>query len=380
MGNKYFNNAGAGIMSETTLDCVINHMKLEMSIGAYKAANVRNDEVMEFYSYAARLINAKSKNEIAYIDSASRGWNLVMYGLNVGKDDVIVTLETEYGTNLLTIYDIANKTGCKVRIVKCNKDGNVNIKDVETALVQGGTILAISHVAAQGSIVNPVVELGQIAKQCDVTYIVDGCQAVGQIRVDVQKINCHAYITAGRKWLCGPRGTGILYVRSDAPIRTPQIDLASSDLVFSDGCDVIGIKIRKDAKQFELWEKSIANLLGLKNAIKEYLNYGIGKVENQIALKSKDIRDSISENNNLVLVGDRDSLTGTVGFYMKNPMYEQRVKELFENNGFIISCMCDWDCPLSFPKNGVKYIFRITPHYYTDIEDIDGICNLIKHL
>lgn len=380
MKTKYFNNAGAGIMSATTFNTVVDHMKLEMNIGAYKAAIARNENIMEFYSYSAKMLNANSKEEIAFIDNASRGWNLVLFGLDITKDDLIVTIESEYGTNLLTIYEVAKRTGCKVKIVKCNFDGSINIDEVENALANGGTVLAVSHVTAQGSIVNPVVELGKIAKKYGAIYIVDGCQAVGQIKVDVQQIDCHAYMTAGRKWLRGPRGTGILYVRANAPIRTPQIDLASADLAFGDDGNVVDVHIREDAKQFELWEKNIASLLGLTNAIKEYLNYGIDKAANEIISKADIIRNCICGNQNLVLVGSKKSASGIIGFYVCDADKENHVKNLFENNGFIISCMCDWDCPIFFPNNGVNYIFRITPHYYTSNDDINELCKLIKAL
>lgn len=380
MGTKYFNNAGAGIMSENTLNTIVEHMELEMRVGAYKAATLRNQEVMDFYSYSVRLLNAGSKEEIAFVDSASRGWNLIMYGLHITKKDIIVTFESEYGTNLLTIYDIAKKTGCSVKVVKCNPDGSVDLKAVDKALDEGGSVLAISHVAAQGSIVNPVIEIGRIAKKYDVIYIVDGCQAVGQLKVDVQEIACHAYVTAGRKWLRGPRGTGILYVRVGAPIRTPQIDLASADLVFDDKLDVVDVDIRKDAKQFELWEKSISSLLGLKNAIEEYLNYGVNKVNDEIVLRANAIRKCICANSKLALVGNKNEFVGNTGFYLKDPLGEKQVKNLFENNGFIISYMCDWDCPIFFPKNGAQYIFRITPHYYTSNQDIEELCSLIESL
>lgn len=378
MNTKYFNNAGAGLMSEKTLNIIVDHLRLEMNVGAYKAAVMRNDEVTNFYKSAARLLNAANKDQIAYIDSASRGWNLIMYGMKITQNDVIVTLESEYGTNLLTIYDISKSTNCSVNVVKCEENGTVNLSAVEEALAAGATVLAVSHVAAQGSIVNPVIELGRLAKKYGVTYIVDGCQAVGQIKVDVQEIGCSAYITAGRKWLRGPRGTGILYVKREGNIRTPQIDLASADLIFDTEGNVIDVKIRDDAKQYELWEKNIAALLGLSNAIEECIEYGIDKISSMIISKSNHIRKCINQNRNLVLVGGVESETGVASFYMKDANKEKYVKELIEKEGFIISYICDWDCPLSFPKNGVQYIFRISPHYYTSETDVEAICELIK--
>lgn len=380
MRSKYFNNAGAGIMSENTLKTVVDHMQLEMNIGAYKAANTKSEEVSKFYTLAASLLNAESKEEIAFIDSASRGWNLIMYGLGIKETDVIVTLSSEYGTNLLTIYDIVKKTHCGIKMIECDSEGFFSLTDVEQALKNGATVLAVSHVVAQGSIVNPVIELGELAKKYNVTYIVDGCQAVGQMKVDVQELNCCAYVTAGRKWLRGPRGTGILYVRKDAPIHTPQIDLASADLVLDERGSIVDVKVRNDAKQFELWEKSTASLLGLTNAIQEYLDYGVEVASREIQIKADYIRDCIASNPNLVLVGCKTSTTGVASFYMKKPEQEELVKERIESNNFIISYIYDWDCPVFFPKSGVRYVFRISPHYYTSNEDIQAICDLIQSL
>lgn len=376
---KYFNNAGAGLMSDKTFNTIVKHMQEERTVGAIKAANDKKAETEDFYSIAAKLLNA-DKSEIAFIDSASRGWNLITYGMTVNENSTIITLESEYGTNLLTIRDIVDKTKCNLIIIKCDISGHFSMNDIEAALKNSNPILAVSHVAAQGSIINPVEELGELAQKYSALYIVDGCQAVGQFAVDVKKIQCHAYMTAGRKWLRGPRGTGILYVKKDKRLRTPIIDLASADLVFDDNHKAIGLTIRPDARQYELWEKNTANVLGLRSAIYEYLDFGVEKASSIISKKANQIRSAIVQNNKLQLVGDTVSLSGTSAFYLKNPVEEEKVKALFEQCGFTISCVCDWDCPIFFPQNGASYIFRISVHYYTDQDDIIEMCDLINHI
>ena len=91
-------------------------------------------------------------------------------------------------------------------------------------------------------------------------------------------------------------------------------------------------------------------------------------------------REAICNNPKLTLVGKIDAQIGNASFYTNNEALEQDVKKLFDDNGFIISCMCDWDCPLFFPKNNVKYIFRITPHHYTPSEEVREICDLIRNI
>lgn len=376
---NYFNNAGSGIMSKATFSTITNHLQREMEIGAYRAATEKANELSNFYKLSAQLLNAASTSEIAFVDSASRGWNLAIYGLSLSPSDSIVTLSSEYGTNLLTIYDISKRIGCAVRVISCDEYGNFDLCDVEKALNEGGTIIAISHVAAQGSIVNPVEEIGKLAKKYGAKYIVDGCQAVGQMKVDVQRIGCDAYVTAGRKWLRGPRGTGILYVKSDSSIHSPQIDLASSDLIFDERNCVSGVKVRDDAKQFELWERNIASVLGLTNAISEFIQIGENNISSAVTTNANIIRNHIASNSHLHLVGEKDSLSGIASFYLTDSSQETIKKSVFEENNIILSIICDWDCPLFFPKCASS-IFRISPHYYTDKDSINNVCRIIDLL
>ena len=144
--------------------------------------------------------------------------------------------------------------------------------------------------------------------------------------------------------------------------------------------EVIGIKTVEGTKRFELWEKNIASLLGLTNAIKECLDLGFQIIQDDIVSKTIEIREAILNNPQLTLVGKKDAKIGNASFFINGTALEQDVKALFDKNGFIISCICDWDCPLFFPKNDNKYIFRVTPHYYTPNDEVREICELIKNI
>lgn len=374
------NNAGAGLMSSKTFDVITSHLQLEREIGAYKAAQVSRIQIEQFYIRTSNLINASSPDEIAFMDSASRGWNMALYGAKIQRGDHLITLSSEFGTNLITLVDRAHQVGAKVKVIQCDTEGNFSIDEVEKSLKKGASMIAISHAAAHGSIVNPVKEIGILAKRYGAIYIVDGCQAVGQIRVDVKSIQCDAYIATGRKWLCGPRGTGFLYVKASSPFRTTQLDLASADLVLDKDFKVLGVKVRTDAKQFELWERNVAGMLGLSSAIGEYLNQNQNEISDRIRILSNRLRAKVVENSNLNLLGRLDSESGIVGFYLNDPTREKEVSEEFEKVGLGISTMSDWDCPLHFPKNGATKIFRLSPHYYTKDSIINTACEVLSIL
>ena len=374
----YLNNAGAGLMANETYEAVASYLHLERELGAYCVATQKKVLLETFYTNAAQIINASSPTEIAFMDSASRGWNMVIYGSQVHAGDKIVTLSSEFGTNLIILFDYAKQINATVRVVQCNEQGEFSIDEIEDELRNGAKLVAISHTAAQGSIVNPVEEIGRLAKKYGAIYVVDGCQAVGQFSVDVQKIQCDAYVTTGRKWLCGPRGTGFLYIKDFSLFRTPQLDLASAYLVFDDDFNVKGVNVRKDARQFELWERSYANMLGLATALDICLKQGIDNISARIQVLANKLRLSAQTNPNFHLLGKPVSISGVLGFYLKDYSKEEELKNVFIRHNIGISMMSDWDCPLYFPKNGATQIFRLSPHYYSDFSSIEKVCKIIE--
>lgn len=374
----YLNNAGAGLMANETYEAVASYLHLERELGAYCVATQKKVLLETFYTNAAQIINASSPTEIAFMDSASRGWNMVIYGSQLHAGDKIVTLSSEFGTNLIILFDYAKQINATVRVVQCNEQGEFSIDEIEDELRNGAKLVAISHTAAQGSIVNPVEEIGRLAKKYGAIYVVDGCQAVGQFSVDVQKIQCDAYVTTWRKWLCGPRGTGFLYIKDFSLFRTPQLDLASAYLVFDDDFNVKGVNVRKDARQFELWERSYANMLGLATALDICLKQGIDNISARIQVLANKLRLSAQTNPNFHLLGKPVSISGVLGFYLKDYSKEEELKNVFIRHNIGISMMSDWDCPLYFPKNGATQIFRLSPHYYSDFSSIEKVCKIIE--
>ena len=366
----YLNNAGAGLMSNKTLESVIQHMKNELQFGPYGAAQMVKDLLDDLYAVAGRVLGTSS-DTISMHDSASRAWNAALYGADLHPGDEIVTLSSEFGTNLVSIFHYAKRIGAQVYVVPCEVNGAFALEKVESRVAKGAALIALSHVAAHGSIINPVKEIGEIAKKHGAKYMIDGCQAIGQLPVDVSSFNCDVYTCSGRKWLRGPRGTAFLHVRKGAVFQTPQVDLASADLSFDSTGRVKGVDIRKDGKQFELWERNVANFLGLRTALLSYLELDVEKLSRNIELKGNVLRRAVTSNPNLRLIGNDSSLSGVVGFITENSSREDAMKHALDAAGIVYSTMADWDCPLHFPRGDSTKIFRLSPHYYTPDETIE---------
>ena len=378
---SYFNNAGASLCADNVLKAQIKYLQREHEIGAYAAAAEYKEELNAFYSNCAKLLNCGA-DEIAFVDSASRGWNIVIHGLPLKENDLLITLDTEFGTNLIVLKQFAMLKNCRLEVVKTNEDGSFDLSVLENLLKNNKdckVAVCISQAVAQGSICYPVVEIGKLVKKYHALFVVDGCQSIGQMEADVQLMQCDAIMTSGRKWLRGPRGSGVLYVRKGSGIEPLFLDLATSDLDLDKDNNIKGLITRSDGKRYEMWERSFAAQLGLAIAVKNYLDNNPSQLNALLKKKAQAIREAVFANPKFITIGSRVSDSAITGFYLQNKEAEDDFKTYMNKNGVSLSYMSDWDFPLTFKKDlGISNSVRIAPSYFTNDQDIDYLIKLLK--
>ena len=154
--------------------------------------------------------------------------------------------------------------GIEIEVISNDEFGQVSVEALANLLDDRVKLIAITHIPTNGGLVNPAEAIGQIARQSQALYLLDACQAIGQLPVDVKAIGCDILSTTGRKWLRGPRGTGFLYINQNrlAEMQPPFIDLHSAELISRHQH-----KLRPDARRYENWEYNYVALLGLGVAI-----------------------------------------------------------------------------------------------------------------
>ena len=237
----HFNNAGSSLMPQPVFDAVIEHLHLEMNIGGYEAKRKAVDRVEGVYDSIAGLLGCH-RDEIAIVENATRAWDMAFYSIPFQPGDRILTAMAEYASNYIAFLQVARKTGAKIDVIPNDEHGQVSVSALRDAIDDRVRLIAITHVPTNGGLVNPAVEIGKVARDAGVLYLLDACQSIGQIPIDVRAVGCDMLSATGRKYLRGPRGTGFLYVRQEIleKLEPVFLDLHAADWVAKD--------------RYEIWE------------------------------------------------------------------------------------------------------------------------------
>jgi len=268
----HFNNAGAALMPTPVIETMTRHIQLEATLGGYEAAGQQSAEVENVYAAIGQLINAQP-DEIAVIENATRAWDMAFYSLPLRPGDVVLTSTTEYAGNYIPYLQMKQRRGIEIRVIPNDEHGQVSLSAL-TAMLDDDRVALISLpvIATNGGPVQPIEQIGALARSAGVLFLLDACQGVGQMPIDVQKIGCHMLAATSRKYLRGPRGMGFLYVERSL---CQNLEPAFLDLHAASLQDAETFEIRADARRFENWECNVAAKLGLGAAVEYALAQGI---------------------------------------------------------------------------------------------------------
>jgi cysteine desulfurase/selenocysteine lyase len=285
----HFNYAGSALMPQPVIDVTIDHIRLEGEIGGYEAADLAETRVEAVYDSVARLLNAKSV-EIAVVENATRAWDMAFYSIPFQPGDRILTSVSEYASNVISFLQIAER-GVSVEVVPNDAHGQLSVAALKEMIDERVRLIAVSHMPTNGGLVQPAAEIGKVAKDAGILYLLDACQTAGQMPLDVDAIGCDMLSVTARKYLRGPRGVGFLYVREDKieQLTPPMLDLHAASWVARDRYE-----IRGDARRFENWESSIAVKLGMGRAIDYALDLGLDRIWATLSERAAALRSNLS--------------------------------------------------------------------------------------
>lgn len=373
----HFNNAGASFNPKSVIQKIKDYLDEEAQVGGYELARIRENDINAFYTETARLLNAEARN-IAFATSCTEAYSKALAAIPFKKGDIILTSDDDYASNQLCFLSLQARLGVNIVRAKNLANGDIDVADIEHIIKnQHPSVVAITHVPTSSGKVQPIAAIGKLCHQHDIWYLVDACQSIGQMPVDVQAICCDFLTATGRKFLRAPRGTGFLYV-SDKALNaglTPQyLDNHSATWTGADS-----FQVQPTAQRFELYERSIANVLGITEAVRYANTLGLDNIYayNQDLIQY--FRQKMRDTEGVKLYDEGSRLCNILTFRMNNvslDTIQMALNAAKVNHSVTLKKMAQID----FAHKGIEWAVRFSPHYYNTKEEVDRVVEVLAQL
>ena len=318
-------------------------------------------QLEETRAAAARLIGAEP-DEIALVPNTTAGISLVAEGYPWQPGDNVVTLANEFPTNQYPWLNLAER-GVEVRRVDAPA-GRVDLERIEDVCDRNTRILAISWVGFTSGWRTDVDALVELAHRHGALLMLDAIQGLGVFPLDVKKTPVDFLAADGHKWLLGPEGAGVVYVRIEHLERLRPLGVGWNSVVHSHDYDHIELKLKPTAARYEGGTYNTAGFIGLGASFQLLLDFGVERM----AARLLEITDRACErlaDAGATIHSTRtpteegwDPRSGIVSFDVAGSDLRRLRKQLRER-----------DVVLSYRAG----LLRISPHVYTNEEDLDRL-------
>ena len=364
-------------MPQPVLDACKEHLELEAEVGGYEASDARTQKIARVYDDVGKLVNAPARN-VAIVANATAGFIQALSSFDFTPGDVIVTTRADYTSYQITYLSLAKRLGVVVKHAQDLPEGGVDPQAVrELANDPRCRLVHVSWIPTHSGLIQDVESVGDICEEIGVPYLVDACQAVGQIPIDVKRLKCDYLSATARKFLRGPRGVGFLYAsdralqRGDHPL---FVDMRGATWSAPDEYDVA-----PDAKRYEDWEFPYALVLGLGAAAKYAMKVGVTAAGARAFALAERLRKAIRSIDGASVLDRGTNQCAIVTAQFAERDARDIVKKLSKES-INTTASLKWYGLLDFGDRDVDSAVRISPHYYNTEEEIDRCLEVLANI
>ncbi len=371
----HLNNAGSSLQPRPVAEAVRSYLDDEIRGGGYETADARRGEIDDFYAAVGDLIGAQP-GEIAFLDSATRAWQMVFYSLDLGEGDQVLTTTTEYHSNYVAYLHLAKRRGVEIVVVPDAPSGEIDVDKLGGMISPRTKLISLNHVPTNGGLVNPAAAVGAVARAAGVPFLLDACQSVGQLPIDVEAIGCDFLTATGRKFLRGPRGTGFLYVSRR---RLREIDPIIIDGHAAPWSTRDGYELQDDGRRFEVWEQYFAGKVGLGVAARYAKRVGPEASWLRIQHLASGLRQRLAGLPR-VTVHDRGAVQGGIVTFAVDGVVCRDLWTALRRERINTSAPRVATARIDMEDRGLPGLVRASVHYFNTDEELDALTEAVGRL
>ena len=373
----HFNNAGSALPPSAVLEATIEHLRLEAEIGGYEAADLRAEAIDGFYAAAAELVGCRPEN-VAFASNATDAFSRALSSIPFERGDVILTTRDDYISNQIAFLSLRKRFGIEIEHAPTLEVGGVDVDAMARLMRERRPrVVVATHIPTNSGLVQPVADIGRHCRELDLLYLVDACQSVGHLRLDVDAIGCDFLSATGRKFLRGPRGTGLLYV-SDRALGAGYeplfVDMRGARWLDPDRYEPVAT-----AARFEDWEFPYAALLGAAAATRYALEVGIDAIEQRAVALGARLRNGLAEIDGVRILDRGRERCAIVTFALAGSQPDALEAELSARHINSSVSLREY-AVFDFDEKGVDWCIRLSPHYYNTEDEVDQVVAAVRDL
>ncbi|KAK9901374.1 hypothetical protein WJX75_009053 [Coccomyxa subellipsoidea] len=369
----HFNNAGAALCTHDVVKAQQDYLEAECLYGGYETVDRYEETLQSPYTELATMLKCSLGN-IAILQSATAAWMQVFYGIPFQQGDRILTGIHEYGANYIAFLQVAKRTGVRIEVIPEDADSDIDISALEESIVRGDrkpALLAFTHIPTNSGRVYNAEAIGAVAKRHGVPFLLDACQSIGQMPLDVAKIGCDWLSGTARKYLRGPRGIGFLYASDEAMSR---FEPGTLDMYGASWTGDAEYRMLPDARRYEQYEKYFAGVVGLGIAVRYANELGLDWIWERVQFLAAELRTKLSGLPGVQVHDKGRVLCGIVSF-SKNGVSPEKMKAALLEKGINVKPSPKSSTRMDFLKNKLpdEGVVRASVHYYNTEEEVCAV-------
>lgn len=364
----YFNNGTMGPSPYPVIEAVYQKMMAVDSTGDYGSSEESRKNLAQF-------VHA-NEDEICLTHNVTEGINIICWGLNLSKDDEILITNHEHVGGALPWLSRAKIQGMKVNYFELGHNAEETLANLNKKITKKTKVIAVPHVVCTIGQVQPIKEIVALAKQFNIEVFVDGAHGAGMLNLNLHELGCDYYASCCHKWMCGPKGTGFVYIKKEALDRIqPYFVGAGSD----SGWNVVDLpqpSIKgyvSNAHRYDYGTQNAALWSGVNAAIAFLNGITMPVIEARVKFLASKLQNDLlnlkHSNIEMLTSTEEKSRAGIIAFRLKNMDYTKFQGEAGIAN-FRIRVV---------PENGVNCI-RISTHIYNSIEEVTRFVRFVEEM
>lgn len=336
--------------------------------GAHQLAEEATENFENARSIVAEFIGASS-DQIVFTKSATESINLVAYALTekIKPGDRIVVSEMEHHANLIPWQQLAKRTGAELAWFEVTPEGRLDLSKVDEVIAANTAIIAITHQSNVLGTINPLEEIVRKAQNVGAEVLVDACQSVPHMSVDVQKLGVDYLAFSGHKAL-GPTGVGVLWGKNLEAL--PPFLFGGSMI---ENVTMTDATWAPAPKKFEAGVPNMAQAIGLGAALQYLTNVGMQSIHDHEIYLTKALLAGLADISGINVFGPKEVIDrgGTVSFTLDG-IHPHDLGQFLDSKGIAVRTghHCAWPLARKFK---IQATTRASMYLYNDLSDIDAL-------